>query len=141
MTPDEIKAIRQQFGASQEELARLLGINAGTVSRWERGLSTPHRQHERRLRSLALDTAELDGELVMGYATADSMTQDAMDAVRAAEDQGLSPLAMWMAGSAAREYGNGVSASTWILSKQHLGVERVERVIAELESAKLWPWG
>jgi putative zinc finger/helix-turn-helix YgiT family protein len=34
---DEIRAIREQFGLTQSELARLLRLGANTVSRWESG--------------------------------------------------------------------------------------------------------
>jgi DNA-binding transcriptional regulator YiaG len=39
---NEIKALRQRLGiASQEELARLLGISVSTVQKWEQGTRTP----------------------------------------------------------------------------------------------------
>ncbi|MCW5615839.1 MAG: helix-turn-helix domain-containing protein [Rhodocyclaceae bacterium] len=38
MTPDELRAIRNQFGLSQSELAALLKVSDGrTVRRWEAG--------------------------------------------------------------------------------------------------------
>ena len=37
LTPDEIKAIRHQFGLTQTEFERLLGAGPKTVVRWERG--------------------------------------------------------------------------------------------------------
>jgi len=33
----ELKAFRQEFGITQVELARLLGVDVMTLSRWERG--------------------------------------------------------------------------------------------------------
>jgi putative zinc finger/helix-turn-helix YgiT family protein len=37
LSADEIRAIREQFGFTQAELARLLRLGANTVSRWESG--------------------------------------------------------------------------------------------------------
>src|SRR5258708_1018532 len=37
LTPDEIQAIRERFGLTQAEFARLTGIGEATISRWERG--------------------------------------------------------------------------------------------------------
>lgn len=34
---DEIRALRQRFGLTQSELARLLRLGANTISRWESG--------------------------------------------------------------------------------------------------------
>src|SRR4051812_553457 len=39
--PREICSVRAQLGLSQAELARHLGVNQTTVSRWERGLEKP----------------------------------------------------------------------------------------------------
>lgn len=36
---DQLILIRRQFGLSQEEMSRLLGVNAMSVSRWERGVN------------------------------------------------------------------------------------------------------
>lgn len=41
MTGEEIRTRRQQAGLSQVELARLLDVDVGTVSRWERGAMQP----------------------------------------------------------------------------------------------------
>jgi len=38
---DEVKELREALGLTQEELARLIGVSARTVSRWERGESEP----------------------------------------------------------------------------------------------------
>lgn len=40
---DQLILIRRQFGLSQEEMARLLGVNVRSVSRWERGVNECHR--------------------------------------------------------------------------------------------------
>ena len=37
LSADEIRAVREQFGLTQGELARLLHLGANTVSRWESG--------------------------------------------------------------------------------------------------------
>src|SRR5436309_2478122 len=37
LTPSEIKALREQFGWSQQYLADLANIGVATISRWERG--------------------------------------------------------------------------------------------------------
>lgn len=41
MTKEEIKEIRLAMGLTQEEFARKLGTVVATVSRWERGISSP----------------------------------------------------------------------------------------------------
>lgn len=37
LTPKEIKQIRQQYGVSQEEFAKLTGIGPASIKRWESG--------------------------------------------------------------------------------------------------------
>ncbi|HLE56679.1 MAG TPA: type II toxin-antitoxin system MqsA family antitoxin [Rhodothermia bacterium] len=37
LSADEIRAIRERFGLTQAELARLLRLGANTISRWEAG--------------------------------------------------------------------------------------------------------
>ncbi len=37
MTGDEIKALRDRLGWTQEQLARRLGVSFTTINRWERG--------------------------------------------------------------------------------------------------------
>lgn len=38
---DDVKELREALGLTQEEFARMLGVSARTVSRWERGESEP----------------------------------------------------------------------------------------------------
>lgn len=38
---DDVKALREGLGLTQEELARLIGVSGRTVSRWETGDSEP----------------------------------------------------------------------------------------------------
>ncbi|RMF24002.1 MAG: helix-turn-helix domain-containing protein [Deltaproteobacteria bacterium] len=54
MTVDStaIRKLRERFGWSQAELARRLGTDAGTVSRWERGVTRPRAAHRSRLLAL-----------------------------------------------------------------------------------------
>ena len=140
VTPDEIKAIRERYNLRQEDLARLLNVRPSTVSRWEAGDRTPLQKHIRAMRDLVLSLAEMDAEDVLAYTTADADTRNAMDAVRHAERQQLSPLAMSLAGNAAREAAHGTTQAEWILSKQHLDQDQLDAAISELMGAGLWPW-
>src|SRR5437867_3036836 len=47
LTPAEIKAIREQFGWSQQYLADLTGLRIATVSRWERGRLLQNRSNNK----------------------------------------------------------------------------------------------
>lgn len=42
-TGDEIRRLRERLGVSQVELARRLGVDGISVSRWERGVTRPSR--------------------------------------------------------------------------------------------------
>lgn len=53
MEPEAIIDIRKRLQWSQERLARELGLSYSTISRWERGLSTPSPVAERLLGELA----------------------------------------------------------------------------------------
>jgi molybdopterin-binding protein len=46
-----VKAIRTRLGVSQNELARLVGAHAMTVSKWERGVLKPSEHQARLLRA------------------------------------------------------------------------------------------
>ncbi|MCI0455649.1 MAG: type II toxin-antitoxin system MqsA family antitoxin [Gemmataceae bacterium] len=52
MTPDEVRSLRERFGPTQAEFARLTGIGEATISRWERGRLLPSRALDRYLRLL-----------------------------------------------------------------------------------------
>jgi transcriptional regulator with XRE-family HTH domain len=52
MPKEEIKEIRKKLGWSQERLARELGLSFSTVSRWERGESSPSPAARRLLNQL-----------------------------------------------------------------------------------------
>src|SRR4051812_40729041 len=59
LTPEEIQAIRERFGPTQAEFARLTGIGEATISRWERGRMLPNRAMDRYLRLLAQNPANI----------------------------------------------------------------------------------
>jgi len=52
MEAKEIKTMRIALGLSQKELADKLGVDAITVSRWERKLARPHSNSLKKLRRL-----------------------------------------------------------------------------------------
>lgn len=41
MTSADLKVARKKLGLSQRELAEVLGVDVGTISRWERGVQDP----------------------------------------------------------------------------------------------------
>ena len=43
MKPEEIKALRQSFGMTQEDFAHELGVTFATVNRWENNKAVPSR--------------------------------------------------------------------------------------------------
>ena len=51
---EQLKALRQQYGWSQEDLARKLGVSFSTVNRWENGKAKPSRLAQKGI--LALTT-------------------------------------------------------------------------------------
>lgn len=46
---DQVKQLRDDLCLSQLEIGLLVGADPSTVSRWERGISTPSREHYERL--------------------------------------------------------------------------------------------
>jgi putative zinc finger/helix-turn-helix YgiT family protein len=52
LTPSEIKALREQFGWSQQHLADLTDFGVATVSRWERGRLLQNRSNNKFLQAI-----------------------------------------------------------------------------------------
>lgn len=52
MVADRIKAIREQKGLTQADLAKQLGITRSSVNAWEQGISVPSTQYIVELASL-----------------------------------------------------------------------------------------
>jgi putative zinc finger/helix-turn-helix YgiT family protein len=52
LSADEIRTIRERFGLTQSELARLLHLGANTISRWESGRNVQTEAMEMLLRLL-----------------------------------------------------------------------------------------
>jgi DNA-binding transcriptional regulator YiaG len=50
--PVLIRSVRRSLGMRQTDLARALGVNPWTISRWERGVTTPSELARRALRRL-----------------------------------------------------------------------------------------
>lgn len=48
----DIRAIRQQLGLNQRDLAERLGVSKRTISRWETGSSQPHLVYREQLAGL-----------------------------------------------------------------------------------------
>jgi transcriptional regulator with XRE-family HTH domain len=59
VTPTKVKALRARRGWTQVQLAKALGTDAGTVSRWERGVSDPRPSARARLAKLGVVPAPL----------------------------------------------------------------------------------
>lgn len=55
LQPEEIKALRQKYGATQEEFARLLGWSATAIKRYEQG-ALQDEKHDRILRTFLSQT-------------------------------------------------------------------------------------
>jgi transcriptional regulator with XRE-family HTH domain len=51
--PTKIRKLRRRYGWTQQQLGSRLGVDAVTISRWERGVSTPRRHLRRALENLA----------------------------------------------------------------------------------------
>jgi len=59
LTPEEIKALRERLGKTQQEFAELTGIGEATISRWERGRLLQNRANDNFLRLIAANPALL----------------------------------------------------------------------------------
>jgi transcriptional regulator with XRE-family HTH domain len=53
-----IRAVRQRQGWGREEMARRLGVHAGSIARWETGGALPHGYNVQRIAELGGTTAE-----------------------------------------------------------------------------------
>ncbi|MGH7173755.1 MAG: type II toxin-antitoxin system MqsA family antitoxin [Gemmataceae bacterium] len=53
LSPEEIKALREHLGKTQQEFAELTGIGEATISRWERGRLLQNRANDNFLRLIA----------------------------------------------------------------------------------------
>ncbi len=60
MTGDDIRALREDLGWTQEQMAQRLGVSFTTVNRWERGQFAPSPLAERELRRLREEQAAPD---------------------------------------------------------------------------------
>lgn len=56
--PDDVSTLRYRLGASQQELARVLGVRQQTVSDWETGLHAPQGASRRLLSMVAEQRGE-----------------------------------------------------------------------------------
>jgi DNA-binding transcriptional regulator YiaG len=61
LTPAEIRRLRQRLGLAQRVLAAKVGVELGTITRWENGRSTPRFLANERLRELQRQ-AETEGK-------------------------------------------------------------------------------
>lgn len=87
MTPDELRSLRAELRATQESLARILGVDRRAVIRWEAGQVAIPRTVELALDNIRRHRAEMTGNHyplmadVLRVMQEEGLTQD--DAVRA----------------------------------------------------------
>ncbi|MET0273831.1 MAG: helix-turn-helix domain-containing protein [Phenylobacterium sp.] len=55
LQPKEIRFLRTELGLTQAQLAALVGRDAQTIGRWERGETAPEQSHEMVIRMRALE--------------------------------------------------------------------------------------
>lgn len=53
MNASKVRALRKTLHMSQVELAAAVMVHPMTVSKWERGIATPHPVHVRSMQALA----------------------------------------------------------------------------------------
>jgi len=53
MKPEEIKALREKLGLSQEAMGPIINVSFQTINRWERGINKPSRLAIEKLKALA----------------------------------------------------------------------------------------
>ena len=58
-TPIDVRMIRDQFGATQREFARLIGVSRHTLRNWEKGRRRPHGPARALLRAIDADPVAL----------------------------------------------------------------------------------
>ncbi len=46
MTPDEVRGLRERYGLTQEEFAKLTGLGVANLGRWERGADIQNEAHD-----------------------------------------------------------------------------------------------
>jgi putative toxin-antitoxin system antitoxin component (TIGR02293 family) len=63
---NDILILRKKLSCSQEKLARIIGIAARTVSRWETNKSIPSALADRRIRELQKIIDKMDGVIKKG---------------------------------------------------------------------------
>ena len=59
-SPQEVKQMREDSGLTQEQFAEKIGVGPTTVSRWERGIQSPHPAIIRAMRKMFLSTVSVD---------------------------------------------------------------------------------
>jgi putative zinc finger/helix-turn-helix YgiT family protein len=79
LTPEEIQAIREQFGPTQAEFARPTGISEATILRWERGRMLPSRAMDCYLRLLAKNPVNIQTLKMLGTSAATTPSQQEKD--------------------------------------------------------------
>lgn len=146
ITPDDIRFIRSKNGLTQTRLARVLGVETTTVARWEQGVRQPdalmHHRLERML-AVARDHDILPAAIQYeqkGYETGGPRGRQVADAGMRAEMLGLSPLAMYWAGSVAMAHAYGESEQQWLMARANVDPERRDAAIQALKDNDLWPW-
>ena len=59
-SPHEVKQMREDNALTQEEFAEKVGVSHTTVSRWERGIQSPHAAIMKAMRQMFLSTVSGD---------------------------------------------------------------------------------
>lgn len=144
ITPEGIKALRDRLTLSQADLARLLGVDVATVSRWERGETAPRRRAAQTLARLMagqrdLTAAQLATEAAFAW-EGETHVLRAMERARAA---GVSPLAASvLLPDAIRAHAEGTAEAAWLLGYVERGTDpaRLYAEVARLTELGLWPW-
>lgn len=79
LQPKEIRFLRTELGMTQAALARVVGKDAQTIGRWERGETAPDQSEEMVIRTLALQTADGVSATPLMYELASKTTRSADD--------------------------------------------------------------